>query len=432
MEGKMTNCPIEFAHSRLMDFHEHIHRALESYFEPVEFRRNLNNALQDARNTTWLLQKQKSKFEDFETFYSEWQNGAQSNRVMKWSVSARNQVTKEADLTKSSKMVATLFTTKSILGEKSFDISPEVTTSACTSQILEKMGPTGNPKELILRIERLWVADSLPGIELTDALIEVYRNLKIVISRAHTAMHFERCDLPNQKRKCVSSDLHLGIDCFGSVRRFRTTAVSLKSGEKLELRSQVIERDESAIPDLLSRYGKSQMDEFSSDPYKHAPELLKILRYFIAKDGSTMPLLVAYGLNGEKKIFMIPMETDSSQSLMIQETLDSLGAWPFSTITFSTECWLSEMKPKSEVFGVPAHEFLPSSSEFDKSKLGEVAIDALAVYVIDRKRKPLTLIQPFANTKSGVVFGQIKKSVDWRTVPNSLKQISPFSENETL
>lgn len=419
----MNKCPLEDAHLRLLDVHEHIHLAIENYFEPSEFRRNLNNALQDARNVTWLLQKKKANFNNFETFYGEWQQDIQNNLIMKWSVSARNQVTKESDLVKSSKMVATIFTAKSVLSEESFEVSPEISTSECISQILRGRGPVNNPNELVLRIERLWIAENLPRVEITDALIEVFRNLKKIIARAHLELGIKECILANQRRPCVTSDLNVSTECFGQLRGFRSISVSLKTGKKVEMISRVIERDDSKLPEILNHYGKDKVDQMSEDPHKQVFERLEMLRMFISKDGSTMPFLLIEGLHGDQKLFMIPMGPDSSQSLIIREAFDSLGAWPFSRIIFSTETWISNSKPKSELFNVDENDLLPSSSEFDKSKFGELALDAIAIYMLEKNKSPLSIFQAFTNTKSGVVFGPVITSKDWSSVPASLRAI---------
>lgn len=81
-------CPCTNAHRRLMDLHEDIHRAIENYLDENEFRRWLNSAIQNSRGVTFLLQKQKAKWEDFDSWYGEWQDHARGNPVLSWSVTA--------------------------------------------------------------------------------------------------------------------------------------------------------------------------------------------------------------------------------------------------------------------------------------------------------------------------------------------------------
>lgn len=91
-------CPCIDAHRRLMDLHEDIHRASENYLDSNEFRRWLNSAIQNSRGVTFLLQKRKAKWADFEGWYGDWQTAARGNEVLIWGVGARNRIVKEEDL----------------------------------------------------------------------------------------------------------------------------------------------------------------------------------------------------------------------------------------------------------------------------------------------------------------------------------------------
>lgn len=81
-----------------MDLHEDIHRAIEHYLDENEFRRWLNSAIQNSRGVTFLLQKQKARWADFDVWYGGWQDEARKNPVLGWGVAARNRIVKEEDL----------------------------------------------------------------------------------------------------------------------------------------------------------------------------------------------------------------------------------------------------------------------------------------------------------------------------------------------
>ena len=66
--------------------------------EPEAFRLNLNALVQDLRNVTWLLQRQKHELQDFDQWYRAWLDSASDDPVMQWIVSARNRVVHMADL----------------------------------------------------------------------------------------------------------------------------------------------------------------------------------------------------------------------------------------------------------------------------------------------------------------------------------------------
>ena len=81
-----------------MDCHDHWHAALDKYMEPDGFRLELNALIQNLRNVTWLLQKQKAHLPGFSDWYPKWQAAVKPNPVMGWIVKARNRIVKEADL----------------------------------------------------------------------------------------------------------------------------------------------------------------------------------------------------------------------------------------------------------------------------------------------------------------------------------------------
>ncbi|MFJ2781268.1 hypothetical protein [Kitasatospora sp. NPDC087315] len=62
-------CPMPNAHRRLMDCHAQWHRLHEVYFDPHEFRLTMNSLVQNLRNVTWLLQKQKAQLVGFDEWY---------------------------------------------------------------------------------------------------------------------------------------------------------------------------------------------------------------------------------------------------------------------------------------------------------------------------------------------------------------------------
>jgi hypothetical protein len=94
----MSLCQIAPADRRLRDAFHHWRQLEWTYFAPYEFRINLNSFLQEARNVTFILQKNKSAIRGFEKWYSDWQQRMRDDALMKWAVESRNRVTKQGDL----------------------------------------------------------------------------------------------------------------------------------------------------------------------------------------------------------------------------------------------------------------------------------------------------------------------------------------------
>src|SRR5437868_939514 len=94
----MTSCAIAPADRRLRDAFHYWRKMEQAYFEPYEFRVSLNSFIQEARNVTFILQKNKKNVPDFESFYGSWQAGLRQDPIMRWAVESRNRITKQGDL----------------------------------------------------------------------------------------------------------------------------------------------------------------------------------------------------------------------------------------------------------------------------------------------------------------------------------------------
>ena len=60
-----STCPIPFTHDRLFEMHHWWNEIARWYHEPQPFRYARGAFIQAARNVTFMLQNEKSVFEDF-------------------------------------------------------------------------------------------------------------------------------------------------------------------------------------------------------------------------------------------------------------------------------------------------------------------------------------------------------------------------------
>ena len=206
-------CPCIDAHRRLMDVHEDIHRIIESYLDANEFRRNLNSAIQNARGVTFLLQKRKSTWTNFDEWYGGWQAEAKENAILSWSVLARNRIVKEEDLRTLSQARVSFYGERLREAEHVLRVQPDLSVDEMLgiyAGIVSKIPPN---KPAWIRVQRRWVDDQLPDYELVAALREVYRGVAKAVELAHTASNVSECTAPRFARACVvqgtGGDLHL-------------------------------------------------------------------------------------------------------------------------------------------------------------------------------------------------------------------------------
>jgi hypothetical protein len=152
---------------RLEDVHQHWHQAEEAYFHPEPFRVAIQAAIQTLRTVTFILQKQKKVIPDFDAWYGGWREKLKADPLMRWMDDARDEIVHRVDLEAHSFLRAEI--NASYLNE-----GPSIQLPA---HLLDdplafiKRIPLGDLLEHIarngtLRIQRLWVENTVPDYEL--------------------------------------------------------------------------------------------------------------------------------------------------------------------------------------------------------------------------------------------------------------------------
>jgi len=166
---------------RLRDLSNLLAACGSNYFSPDLFRQNTNQFLQTSRTVTFIIQKHKASIPGFSSWYdahvlTPWS----SDSVMTWAKDARNVIEKEGDLDMHSSLRASLVfshlpsqdavvaTTRKELFHAGVDKLLRLATTKL---------PPGVADAAVLRIERRWVANSLPTHELLAAMTYAYARL---------------------------------------------------------------------------------------------------------------------------------------------------------------------------------------------------------------------------------------------------------------
>jgi len=82
------SCPIPYTHDRLHEVHHWWHEMAHYYHEPEPFRYRLGAFVQAARSVTYMLQKEKGAFDNFD-WYAAWATKAKQDAVLSWVNDAR-------------------------------------------------------------------------------------------------------------------------------------------------------------------------------------------------------------------------------------------------------------------------------------------------------------------------------------------------------
>ena len=85
----LADCPIPMTHRRLKHAHLLWHQCLDAYHAPERFLANLNATIEALRNITFVAQKEKSAFKDFDAWYKPRQEILKADATAKWLNEAR-------------------------------------------------------------------------------------------------------------------------------------------------------------------------------------------------------------------------------------------------------------------------------------------------------------------------------------------------------
>ncbi|MDI6729131.1 MAG: hypothetical protein QMD44_09450 [Thermodesulfovibrionales bacterium] len=290
-EGQSTefevNCPLPNTHSRLSQSHRLWHQVLETYNDHEGFRANLNAAIEALRNVTFMLQNEKHAIPEFDRWYAEWREKMKADPVMLWLCEARTIVVHNSDLETQSTAIATVHNNLS-LAHISLELPPMLPfDTACELVATTLPEPfSSNKKDLVLSIERRWVAKQLPDWELLEALAHAYGVLSNIVKEAH-----ERAGFRFESRHCSGGKCSIPTDgrlpCMITTAEIRTARIALADGASLVCRQRPFQMKREQTMKAVKRYG---FDKFKvpltveGDPFHIAESLLPLAKQILQKD----------------------------------------------------------------------------------------------------------------------------------------------------
>lgn len=239
--------------SRLSDGIVSTLRARQSYFEPSEFRRNLNAAIEALRSSTWVLQKACKTKEGFDSWYEERQSEMREDPLMRWLVDSRNRVVKQGDLEGHSLARVTLYRGWYSEPFSETEVPPETKPHEYAQAIASCVPDFARTEECILRVERRWVHNLLPDQEVTEALEHCCRSL-LKIHGAFIANF----------GGSISLELEAASESLMTAKRDWTGCwMKLQSGELSWSAMMPQELDPDCYEQARARYGAS----FEAEPF---------------------------------------------------------------------------------------------------------------------------------------------------------------------
>jgi hypothetical protein len=162
--------------ARLLHMKQHWEDAASNYFQPAKFQLALQSAITTSRTVSFILQSNKSHFDDFDAWYGGYRERWRDDPVMRWGVEARNTIEKRGDLETHSQVRSTLVASylggattewvKRDLFKPPIEILIGLPTKYSQVPQIQQHGT--------LVIERRWVDSELPDREVLDALAHIY------------------------------------------------------------------------------------------------------------------------------------------------------------------------------------------------------------------------------------------------------------------
>jgi hypothetical protein len=293
----LHQCPIPLTHRRLKHAHLLWHQCLDAYHDPERFLANLNATIEALRNVTFVVQKEKSAFKNFDQWYKPRQEILKADVTAKWLNEARVTIVHQGDLESSSYAEVRIITY-----EEKIIWTGEVPIYTSAKLIL------GNPSLLalldsskdklpdladsILLIERKWSTKELNGREILSALAHVYGLLADLVLDAHSRIGQLAC-IPLEE---AHPDFRALQDRTGLLRCMSAGAEQRTERYKTDKETEIVPSTQTVqksiyaneISEIVGRYGvdprRPNAEIQNQDPVEFAEWVLKIAKRILRRD----------------------------------------------------------------------------------------------------------------------------------------------------
>lgn len=361
--------------------------------DPDAFRRTLNTTIQELRNVSFLVQKQKAVLADFDVWYPQWQNEVRSDPVMRWIVESRNLIVKQGDLDLLSKMTMRYHLNWLVAHESEVNFPPRTPLPVAARLLTEEFGlpPMG-----LVTVRRRWTDYRLSSRELLDALASAYKWCVLLLHRAHLAVGITECQVSLAISDCEDGSEF--PECMVNLATYTEVSLNLADMEPIGLRNHIVSRDEEMERQAIERYGKP---ERYAALLKDARDAIGAVDAFILAGQQILAVeddlavLAVYFADGKP----ISMEGGKSQDHYgkvlwadsVAATALKLGA---TGVLISADSWYARVTHT-------ALDQLPLAERSDRR-------DALSVVAVTKDGRLLSKSLPYERKDDGsAIFGQV-------------------------
>jgi hypothetical protein len=330
--------------TRLNDLARLLQNCESTYFDPELFRMNTNQFLQTSRTVTFIIQKHKSDISGFNTWYqANVLNPWAIDMRMTWARDSRNTIEKVGDLQLHSSLSTTLVIGYLEEADIRVEVGREELVRANAKRLIrfaEKALPSNVSRDAVVRIERKWIANTLPDWELLTALAYVYsRSWEVCKSLARHLGSTFPATIPSPSR-------------FDGIRTDarKVRYVPLKGRGTGRLRSEVMPHDPAfqPPPKLAELFQKRAGKPWPRTCDELVDYHLDMAEVNFRTHGNHVPMLFMYGADGEPVDYITTrFDERSDKFLFWRYAADRLLVIKPKSVIWVAEAWLRTLSRPS-------------------------------------------------------------------------------------
>lgn len=336
---------------RLFQMRQLWENAASSYFDPSGFQLALQNCIMTSRTVTFILQSNKVHMNNFDDWYDQHRERWNADPIMRWARDARNSIEKQGDLETHSQVRAIIIASyldgpeSEWLPAALFANPQQLYRAVPKKYLIPHVIENGT-----LLIERRWIDNELPDMEVLEALAHVYAQF------ADTLVDY--CNM--NKLKVPPSLTDARPDAMGTLSMDRALYLSMRDGRITGNRyfRKPMERPGPKVKKFVKkRYGPGA----NWDRLSHALTLREVAKvYFdharilLMRDGYHRSF--AFLMKGRAVVQMIPSEhPDRASRYVLMRDLAKLARIEGADgVMLISEAWHAKVEDAPSGFAADA------------------------------------------------------------------------------
>lgn len=399
------------ARRRLEHVHKLWHGALDEYPDVDVFCLSVNALIQAERTVTWLVQKAFKHAPGFEEWYGPWQQRLRDDVVMTWLVEARNRIEKQGDLEMRSTARVSIVASWLEAPFTEFDVFPLIGPAEIAARVREGQIPDELRREGTIRVERRWVTESLPNLELLEACAHGFGVLNEIVSEAESEfLGMWPNGHPSGRPACMIA----GVEA-------RTARLRIDSGVIIAFEAVPEVIDEDKLRQVEERYG-----EMFRDVRQTGDTLLDRVRWhhevgrrMMEIDGGHRTIGKLYRSGQSIGIVGLDAEDQHAKYALLELFAADAAGKAADEVILSSEAWMAHELPSGD-----ERSALRAGQRWDKgeafvtygmSRAGDVIA---LISVVERENGKLVLSDPTEQKVMPNVLLPIRRAWDSLAVPS--------------